>query len=172
DLMSAALLERDAKVLAAHRRSTPFAGQWTLPVAVVDGSEAAEDAVRRHLRDQFGVSVDEETFVDTVYIEDPDDARRYVTNIFRARLGVEPMRFRSDGDYDDARWLAADEVEQLWMPPALRVPLVQIMRGEDVEPGVAWSSEEVATGEGVPLAERAGDATPAPNAAEKPAPDN
>ena len=73
DLMSAALLERDAKVLAAHRRAAPFAGQWTLPVAVVDGSEAAEDAVRRHLRDQFGVSVDEETFIDTVYIEDPDD---------------------------------------------------------------------------------------------------
>src|SRR5205085_2600125 len=172
DLMSAALLERDAKVLAAHRRSTPFAGQWTLPVAVVDGSEAAEDAVRRHLRDQFGVSVDEETFVDTVYIEDPDDSRRYVTNIFRARLGIEPMRFRSDGDYDDARWLAADEIEQLWMPPALRAPLVRIMRGEDLEPAAEWTNDEAETGKGVPLAERATDVAAASDEPEKPAPDN
>src|SRR6476660_3168210 len=99
DLMSAALLERDAKVLAAHRRVAPFAGQWTLPAAIVSESEAAEDAVRRHLQDQFGVSVDAESFVDTVYVEDPEDARRYVTNIFRASLGAAPLRFRTDGDY-------------------------------------------------------------------------
>src|SRR5438067_10020302 len=170
--MSAALLERDAKVLAAHRRAAPFAGQWTLPLAVVDSSEAAEDAVRRHLREQFGVSVDEETFVDTVYIEDPDDAQRYVTNIFRARLGVEPMRSRSDGDYDDARWLAAEEIEQLWMPPAMRDPLVRIMRGEELEPAAEWTDDEPGTGEGVPLAERASDATVRPEEADKPAPDN
>src|SRR5439155_13027231 len=60
------------------------------------------------------------------------------------------------GDYDDARWLAAEEIEQLWMPPALREPLVRIMRGEDVEPGVEWA-DEPAGGEGVPLAERASD---------------
>ena len=169
--MSAALLERDAKVLAAHRRAAPLAGQWTLPVAMVETTEAAEDAVRRHLRDQFGVSVDDETFVDTVYIEDPDDARRYVTNIFRARLGVEPMRFRSDGDYDDARWLTINEVEQLWMPPAMREPLVRIMLGEEVEPA-AVCAVEAAPAEGVPLAERASDVTAPVHGDEKPAPDN
>ncbi len=152
--MSAALLERDAKVLAAHRRAAPFAGQWTLPTAVVSESEAAEDAVRRHLRDQFGVSVSDESFVDTVYLEDPDDAHRYVTNIFRASLGESPLRFRSDGDYDDARWLAADEVEQLWMPPAMRDPIVRIMRGESPPPSDDAEEFEAAPNEAVPLAER------------------
>ena len=56
------------------------------------------------------------------------------------------------------------------MPPALREPLVRIMRGEDIEPGVEWA-DDPAAGEGVPLAERASDSA-APEEPEKPAPDN
>ena len=172
DLMSAALLQRDAKVLAAHRRVAPFAGQWTLPAAIVSESEAAEDAVRRHLHEQFGVSVDAESFVDTVYVEDPDDAHRYVTNIFRASLGAAPLRFRADGDYDDARWLAADELEQLWMPPALRDPLVRIMRGEPSSPMEEPGDVADAPGEAMPLAERPEESSPEQPQIDEPPPDN
>jgi len=41
------------------------------PAAAIRGPtspEAAEDAVRRHLHEQFGISVDAESFVDTVYV--------------------------------------------------------------------------------------------------------
>jgi ADP-ribose pyrophosphatase YjhB (NUDIX family) len=128
-ILSAALFERDERVLAAHRKTgcPPFAGQWLLPMTPVRPVETAEDAVKRYTREQFGVEVARETFVDTVYMEDPDDRTQYVTNIFRAELSGGPMRFRADGDYDDARWLASADLAQLWMPPALRDPLVRIM---------------------------------------------
>ena len=101
-----------------------------------------------------------------MYIDDPDDGAKYVANIFRCALGEGPMRFRADGDYDDARWLTAAELQQLWMPPALRDAAVRILSDPDFEPGTSWTADAAAAAEGVPLAERARDVTPAPDVRE------
>ena len=170
DLISAALIERDGMVLTARRKAgaAPFAGQWLLPMTLVRDAEAAEDALRRHAREQFGVAVTAESFIETVYLEDPAGARRYVTNIFRATLGDEALRFRAGGDYDDARWLAEGELADVWMPPALRDPLLRIMRGEAPPAEMDWEAIESATAiEGVPLGEQREEP-----AVDEPAPDN
>jgi ubiquinone/menaquinone biosynthesis C-methylase UbiE/ADP-ribose pyrophosphatase YjhB (NUDIX family) len=147
DLLSAALLEDGDAVLAAHRKGSkrPFANQWLLPMTVVRSEETAEEALRRHLRDQFGVASSGESFVETVYLEDPDDNGRYVANIFRTQLAGGPMRFRADGEYDDARWLAADDLAAVWMPPPLRAELVRIVRGEDAIESATPESTDVET---------------------------
>lgn len=157
ELLSAALIERGDAVLAAHRRAgrAPFGGQWLLPLTRVGRDETAEEAVSRHAREQFGVTPASEVFFDTVYIEDPDDGQRYVANIFRVTLGDQPMRFRGDGDYDDARWLTSPDIETLWMPPDLRAAAVRALTAPD-EPQMSWE-------EAVPLAERVDDAPPPDN---------
>ncbi len=171
DLLSAALFQRDDAVLAAHRKSgrPPLAGQWLLPMTPVGRIETAEDALGRHLREQFGIDAGSPAFADTVYLEDPADGRRFVANIFRTQLGAGPMRFRADGEYDDVRWLAAGDLEQVWMPPPLRASLLKLLsEHEDGAPDPDWTIE-AASAEAVPLAERAA-AEPAPP--EPPAPDN
>lgn len=157
ELLSAALFARGDAALAAHRRAgrAPFGGQWLLPLTRVARDETAEEAVARHAREQFGVTLASEVFFDTVYIEDPDDGRRYVANIFRVTIGDEPLRFRGDGDYDDARWLTAPDIETLWMPPDLRAAVVRGLT-EPIETQMTW-------GDAVPLAERADDAPPPDN---------
>ena len=170
DLMSGALFEQDGRVLVMHRRRPPFASQWTLPMTIVREDEAAEDALRRHALEQFGIGVGDETFVETVYLIDPDGAHQYVANIFRAPISDGPMRFNTEGDYDDARWSTAGELEQLWMPPDLRVPLVKILTEPEALHDTDWTQ---AIGEGVPLAERDAAAVGAqPAAPVEPAPDN
>ena len=168
-IISAALFERDGRALVAHRKQAlrPFAGQWLLPLTIVRPSETAEDAVKRYARDQFGIEVTRESFVETVYLQDPDDSGQYVANIFRAEQGGGPMRFRADGDYDDARWLAAAEVGQLWMPPALRDPLVRIMTEPEYASEIDWGAGDEPGG-AAPLAERGEEA----RAEEPPPPDN
>ncbi len=163
-ILAAALIERDDAALAVHRKPGrgPFAGQWLLPMTPVLPSETAEDAARRHTREQFGVEVTRESFVDTVYLDDPDDKSKYVANIFRTELGTGPMRFRADGDYDDARWLAASDLPQLWMPPTLRDAVVRILTDPDFAPDTDWGIARPA-GEGLPLAERARTETPPPD---------
>jgi ubiquinone/menaquinone biosynthesis C-methylase UbiE len=134
-------------------------------MTMVGADEAAEDALRRHAREQFGVGLGEETFVETVYLVDPDDARQYVANIFRTPIVGGPMRFNTEGDYDDARWLVPSDLEQLWMPPDLRVPLIQILSAPETPHETDWSQMR---GEGVPLAERDAVGTDT----SEPAPDN
>ncbi len=177
DLTSAALFEHDGRVLVAHRRRPPFAAQWVLPMTLVGADEAAEDALRRHARDQFGVGLGTETFVETVYLVDPDDKQQYVANIFRTPIADGPMRFNAEGDYDDVRWLVPGDLEQLWMPPDLRVPLVKILTEPESLHETDWSQAiPDASGEGTPLGERAGLALPLHGGgvadAEAPAPDN
>jgi SAM-dependent methyltransferase/ADP-ribose pyrophosphatase YjhB (NUDIX family) len=166
DLTSAALFERDGKVLIAHRRRAPFAGQWVLPLVLVRDDEAAEDALRRHARAEFGVGLGEESFVETVYLVDPDGATQYVANIFRTPIAADsgPMRFNAQGDYDDARWLTAGDLDALWMPPDLRVPLIQILTDPQSLHDTDWDrvGAELAA-QGVPLAERAEPPAPAPD---------
>ncbi len=156
DLMSAALFERNERVLTAHRKTDhpPFAGQWLLPMTIVGPLEGAEDALRRHAREQFGAELGAERFVDTVYLEDPEDRHRYVANIFRAPI-EGPLRFNAEGDYDDARWAAAAELGDLWMPPALREPLVRIMTEAVEPPDADWTATaNTPDGQGIPLGER------------------
>ncbi|MBF6600457.1 MAG: methyltransferase domain-containing protein [Dehalococcoidia bacterium] len=172
ELLSAALFERDGLVLAARRKPgrPPFAARWLLPLTVVSEHEAAEEALRRHAREQFGIEISDEAFVDTVYLEDPDDALRYVANIFRAGMHTGPMRFNADGDYDDARWLAAGEIAQVSMPPPLCDALLRILEG-GAAAETDWDTAGAAGG-GVPLAERPEEHGPAPAVADEPPPDN
>jgi SAM-dependent methyltransferase/8-oxo-dGTP pyrophosphatase MutT (NUDIX family) len=165
DLMSAALFERDGRALVVHRRRAPLAGQWLLPLTIVRGDEAAEDALRRHLVEQFGIGLGQSSFVETVYITDPQDDARYVANIFRTSV-TEPMRFNADGEYDDARWLGVADIEQLWMPPDLRDPLIKILNEPEAHAETDWATAY--NSEGTPIAERkAAAAEP-----DEPAPDN
>ena len=166
DLMSAMLIERDSSALMAHRRRAPFAGQWVLPITIVREDEAAEDALRRHASEQFGVGLGEELFAETVYMTDPDDQRQYVANIFRSSIDGA-MRFNSDGDYDDARWLGAAELESLWMPPDLRVALIKMLTDPAGAAAIDWASTYGAASQAMPL----GEAAAAP-VAKTPAPDN
>ena len=181
-IVSAGLFERDGRVLAAHRSRPPLAGQWLLPLTIVAPAETAEDAVRRHAREQFGVEVSKESFADTVYIEDPVDKQQYVANIFRAELGGERLRFRADGDYDDARWLQAADLEQLWMPPTLRASAVRLLSEPPEPPDMNWTDERAvaavtaappALAQALPLGERPAAQEEADDAAdEAPPPDN
>ena len=166
DLMSAMLIERDAKALVAHRCRAPFAGQWVLPLVVVRDDEAAEEALRRHAREQFAVDVGAETFAETVYITDPDDQRQYVANIFRTPIDGA-MRFNAEGEYDDARWLGADDLDALWMPPDLRLPLIKILTDPEGTAATDWAATYTAGAQGTPLGE-----APPSTIDEGPAPDN
>jgi|CXWL01.1.fsa_nt_gi ubiquinone/menaquinone biosynthesis C-methylase UbiE/ADP-ribose pyrophosphatase YjhB (NUDIX family) len=157
DLMSAMLLEKNERALVAHRRRPPFAGQWMLPSTLVRDDEAAEDALRRHARDQFGLTLVEgdETFADTVYITDSADEHQYVANIFRAVLPAGPMRFNAEGDYDDARWLGAGDLDGVTMPPDLRIPLAKILTDPEGMHTLDWDQMgKELTAQAVPLAER------------------
>ena len=161
-LVSAVLFQRDDHLLVVHRKAgrPPFAEQWLVPLTPVRDEETAEEALHRYGPDQFGLSLSVEQFIDTVYAEDPEGGQRYVVNIFQAPMQGVPTHFNTDGDYDNASWCVAGEIERLWMPPPLRDALVRIMVEGVPPPAVDWSTP--AGREAAPLAERQAKAGPRP----------
>lgn len=176
ELMTAILFEKNERALVVRRRIAPFAGQYLLPLIAVGEHEAAEEALRRHATAQFGLQpeVDSEAFVETVYLD--DGAAQYVANIFRVPLPEGGMRFNAAGDYDDAKWLAAGELEGVPMPIDLRIPLAKVLTEPDALHELDWETmgrelnDREQRGEGVPLGEQA--TVPAASAVGGPAPDN
>lgn len=118
-----ALFERGSRVLVAHRKAerAPFAGQWLLPAALVGSEESAEEALAGHCHRELGIEGGEPEFVETLYLEDETTRARYVANVFRVPSYQGALRFRTAGDYADARWLKSDEVAEVPMPEPLRV---------------------------------------------------
>ena len=112
EILTLALFERNAQTLVVQRKAenAPFAGEWLLPGAVVDDEEAAEEALLRHAYKEFGVEVKEHEFAETLYLEDSQTHERYVANIFRVLRQEGELRFRAEGDYENARWLTRDDL--------------------------------------------------------------
>ena len=123
DILSLGLFERGSRTLVAQRKvdQTPFAGGWLLPGGLVAGSDAMEEALRRHLSRELGVEAGEVEFAETLYLEDAAAAKRYVANVFRVRSYEGKLRVRAAGGYEDARWLTATELAEVAMPASLLV---------------------------------------------------
>ena len=122
DILSLAMFERGGRVLVTRRKADrpPFAGQWLLPGVVVGSDDSAEEALTSHTFRDLGVDLDEQEFVETLYLEDEAVSQRYVANVFRVRRHRGELRFRADGDYEDVRWLTGEELADAHMPVALR----------------------------------------------------
>jgi ADP-ribose pyrophosphatase YjhB (NUDIX family) len=116
------LLERDDAVLFALRKGdeAPFAGQLTLPGAEMREEESAVETIGRVAREELGIAVTGEEFVDTLYLKEAGND--YPTNVFRVTAFEGRPRFRESGPYEDVRWGLRAELsdETLPLAPALR----------------------------------------------------
>jgi SAM-dependent methyltransferase/ADP-ribose pyrophosphatase YjhB (NUDIX family) len=119
-ILSLALFERGGRTLAARRKagSTPFAGEWLLPLAAVSADESAEEALLRHMFQELGVEQATPEFAETLYLEDA--GTRYVANVFRVEGADNEPRFRAAGEYDDVRWLTKNELSSVIAVASLR----------------------------------------------------
>ncbi|MEX0786785.1 MAG: methyltransferase domain-containing protein [Dehalococcoidia bacterium] len=122
DILSLALFERRNRVLVTRRKPErpPFVGAWMLPAVPVASEESAEEALKRHALKDLGVEPGAMEFAETLYLEDPASGTRYVANVFRVPSYQGELRFRAESDYEDARWLSADELSSVPVPPPLR----------------------------------------------------
>lgn len=147
-IVAAALFRKDGRALVVRRSefARPALGRWFLPATSVPSDLTVEEALRRHAGDELGVEIAREEFVDTVYVE--HGGVRYVTSVFDILSYEGALRFRAGGDYEDARFLTADEVEQVMMPAALKEWLARELRGEaHVPPLAAAAAVEAAAPE-------------------------
>ncbi len=105
--------EGDLKLLLIQRAIEPFLGQWALPGGFVRVEETLDDAARRELQEETGVS--------RVYLEQlysfgelkRDPRERVVTVAYYALVKLSDHRVRGATDARNAAWFAIRELPRV-----------------------------------------------------------
>jgi ADP-ribose pyrophosphatase YjhB (NUDIX family) len=115
---TAALVERDGKVLLARRAGDPQRGLWTLPAGFVDAGEDPAEAARRECLEETGLQVRITGLVSVLAgQEHPRGAHIFI--VYRAEIvGGE---LRADDDVDQVDFFAYDDLPPLAFKTTRRI---------------------------------------------------
>lgn len=102
-----------AKVLLVQRNLPPFEGSWALPGGFVRMDESLDEAARRELKEEAGVTV---RFLEQLYTfgeVDRDPARRAITVTYFALIDSTKMAPSAGTDASSVDWYPVDALPPL-----------------------------------------------------------
>jgi 8-oxo-dGTP diphosphatase len=105
--------DEDLKVLLIQRAVPPFAGQWALPGGFVRVDETLDDAARRELQEETGLS---RIFLEQLYTfgdVDRDPRERVVSVAYYALVNLSEHAVHPATDAVDAAWFGVHDVPSL-----------------------------------------------------------
>ena len=105
--------EQALKVLLIRRKLPPFQGQWSLPGGFVQMAESVDDAAKRELKEETGVT---EIFLEQLYTfgaveRDPRD--RVITVAYYALINLQEHPLQAATDASAAGWFELKEVPKI-----------------------------------------------------------
>ena len=103
----------DLKVLLIQRGQEPFAGRWALPGGFVHVDETIDQAARRELHEETGLS---RVFLEQLYTVGDlgrDPRERVVTIAYYALVRLGDHRVQAATDARNAAWFAVDDLPRL-----------------------------------------------------------
>jgi 8-oxo-dGTP diphosphatase len=105
--------ENDLKVLLVQRDLEPFAGRWALPGGFVHVDETVDEAARRELAEETGLS---RVFLEQLYTFGElgrDPRERVVTVAYYALVRLSDHRVQAATDARNTAWFAVDDLPSL-----------------------------------------------------------
>ncbi|MGD0781616.1 MAG: (deoxy)nucleoside triphosphate pyrophosphohydrolase [Candidatus Aminicenantales bacterium] len=123
--VTAAVIERDGRVLIARRRSGDrFGGVWEFPGGKIEPGETPEEGLRREIDEELGLTIEVGPAVGTFSYISADWSIELIA--FRAAWTGGTMILR---EHDDARWVGPSELERFAFSEPDR-PIVRLLAGE------------------------------------------
>jgi 8-oxo-dGTP diphosphatase len=123
-IVTAAVVERDGKILVARRRPELVAGGlWEFPGGKLEDGESPERGLARELEEELGVAAKVGERLCTVPFAGP--TARFELLVFRTELLGEPTRLT---DHDAVRWLAPADMDEAEFSRPDR-PVVRLLAG-------------------------------------------
>lgn len=118
--VTAAIIEKNGKVLSARRKSSShLAGYWEFPGGKLEDDETPEECLVRELAEEFGITTSVGEFVG----ESTYDYGEKIVRLLAYRVDHISGEFQLF-DHDELCWLALEELECVEWAPA-DIPLVQ-----------------------------------------------
>jgi 8-oxo-dGTP diphosphatase len=101
------------RVLLVRRGNDPFAGKWALPGGFVEEGERPEDAARRELAEETGLTYDGALRIVGVYGDPGRDPRGWTVSAAYLAFVTGEAAVAGSDDAAEARWFLADELPPL-----------------------------------------------------------
>ena len=113
--VSAALINRDGRLLAARRATGDQAGLWELPGGKVREGEKPVEALGREIAEELGCELASAWLYDTVEHDYPDFHLTMDCFVSTLAPGAEPTA--REGVHSELRWLGREELFDVeWLP--------------------------------------------------------
>ena len=106
-------LDDDLQILLIKRDLEPFAGRWALPGGFVRMDETLDEAARRELEEETGVS---RLYLEQLYtFGDPgrDPRERVVSGAYYALVKLSDHRVKAATDAREAAWFSVEDLPRL-----------------------------------------------------------
>lgn len=113
DVMVFTILEDQLKVALIKRGVAPYQGRWAIPGGFVKLDESLEDAARREIKEEAGLS---DVFLEQLYTfgaVNRDPRGRVITVAYYALVPGEKLTLSASTDAAEARWFSVEELPKL-----------------------------------------------------------
>jgi len=112
DIIIFAITDLTLKILLIKRKYQPFAGLWAIPGGFVEENESLEDAARRELREETGLT---DIYLEQLYtFGDPNrDPRGRVISISYFAVVAEAKSVKGGTDAAEAQWFPVSDLPYL-----------------------------------------------------------
>jgi mutator protein MutT len=107
-----ALIPRQNDILLIRRRFGHARGRWALPGGFLDPGEMPEDALRREVREEVGLTVSPKALLDMLPMEAPGAGTIGIVIAYLAWPAAPPGRIVSGDDADAARWFSSEALPE------------------------------------------------------------
>lgn len=123
--VTAAIIERDGRILIGRRKRGHFTGRWEFPGGKVEEGETPEECLRRELNEELGIEARiDEFFLSTVHAYDhvTIDLLTYRAKILSGEISLN--------DHTELRWVAIKDLQDFDFPEADRAVIEKLLAEE------------------------------------------
>ncbi len=126
-----ALILRDGELLIARRGREPAKGLYDLPGGFIDYEETAEAALRREVREELGIEIDDFAYFATHPNQYLYKGIEYqVLDLFFTCRAIDPASIRPQDDVEDVIWTPLDEINpDKFAFPSTRYVVTKLVSG-------------------------------------------
>ena len=113
DIVIFTIKDNDLQVLLVKRKYPPFEGMWAIPGGFVLEKESLENAARRELQEETGVS---DVYLEQLYTfgnPDRDPRGRIVTVSYFALIDWKNTKLKATTDVEEAQWFSIYDLPDL-----------------------------------------------------------
>jgi len=116
--VGAVVFNPEGRILLIQRGKSPHYGRWMVPGGTVEWGETLEEATVREVREETGIDIEIETFVELIEAISPEESGYHFVIVDYAAHAIAGS-LRAASDAKNAVWASADSLAEYDLTPEM-----------------------------------------------------